>query len=90
MSISALLIDQNRSVELKNKLEQAQKDSQFLKERRYYVKTNEFIERDAREKLNMVQPGEYVILLPPPSTQQKSIKKPDDSENWEKWLNLFK
>ena len=81
-------------VEVK-KLEQERRD---LAEKLQYVSGDEFVEKDAREKLLMGKPGEVVMLLPPDNDQtgqagpisdkdQSSAK--EDLANWEKWAQLF-
>lgn len=54
------------------------------------VKTDEFIEKEARDKLNMGKPGETVVLIPDSLLATKSAS-PTASEisNWEKWKRLF-
>lgn len=68
-------------------LSEKQKE-QFLKERLYYVKTQEFIETQARERLGMVKEGEYIVLAPAATSSTKTIEIKDTTPNWKKWLNL--
>lgn len=74
-------------------LEQQEKDElqkrEFLKQQLYFSKTPEFIENEAREKLGMVKPGEYIVLAPPPKKDEKKSVVIDNSPNWKKWWNLF-
>lgn len=69
-----------------------------LKERLKYALTNEFVEKEARNKLNLVKPGEK-ILIPasdikhagqeqgsPASFGQNEVEK---KSNFEKWFGLF-
>ena len=53
--VSIVNLNQNSQIvtNLINQEEKAKKQNQFLKERLYYVNTNEFIERQAREKLGI-------------------------------------
>ncbi len=77
------------------KLEQEQRD---LAEKLQYVSGDEFVEKEAREKLLMGKPGEVVMLLPPDNDQtgqagptsdkDQNIAK-EDLANWEKWAQLF-
>lgn len=62
---------------------------EFLKQQLYFSNTPEFIENQAREKLGMVKPGEYVVLAPPPKIEEKKPVALDTSPNWKKWWNLF-
>lgn len=76
-------------VKLKTQEERERQQEQFLKERLYYAKTPEFIERQAREKLGMVKEGEYIVLAPPTNLNEKSVKTESNTPNWEKWWKLF-
>lgn len=52
------------------------------------VESEEFIEKEARNKLFMVKPGEHLVVLP--SIEPKKEQKTNvDLPNWQKWLNLF-
>lgn len=59
-----------------------------------YYKTDKFIEKEARDKLNMVKPGEKVVIIMDEQLQggevageQKTLEK--KVPNWEKWVRLF-
>lgn len=62
-------------------------ENQRLKSALSYSKTQEFIEREARNKLFMVKEGEQKVLLSKDSeeVQEKKEKLP----NWKQWWNLF-
>ena len=74
------------------KLEQEQ---QGLASRLEEVMSEEFVEREAREKLLMSKPGETVVLLPEEGKEekrvlgQKVVDEEGDLANWEKWMRLF-
>lgn len=88
--VSIVNLNQNSQIvtNLINQEGEAKKQNQFLKERLYYVNTNEFIERQAREKLGMVKQGEHIVLAPP--VQEKAKVIPVDTDpNWKKWWKLF-
>jgi len=78
-------------------LNQAQKEltreenkNQKLKAGLSYVKTQKFIEEEARNKLFLVKPGEQEVLLPGSSSSNQTQKKQEvQTPNWQKWLNLF-
>ncbi len=74
---------------LKNDLYTEERRNVFLNERLYYVKTNEFVESEAREKLGMVKEGEFIILAPPTHTNTKIAEIVDITPNWQKWWKLF-
>lgn len=67
------------------------KDNQQLSELIKYLDTQEYKEKEAREKLNLKRPGEEVVVLPEDSSvngqvasaQSTNVPKP------EKWFNYF-
>lgn len=88
-SIATLNKNSKILTDLKEQELSAKREQQFLKERLYYVQTNEFIEKEAREKLGMVKSGEQIILLP--QNEEKIVQqvKKESVPNWEKWKRLF-
>lgn len=65
-----------------------------------YVQSQEFIEREAREKLGMVREGEQIVLLPKsqtrlPDGQVSTINdqieqvKEEQIPKWKRWWRLF-
>ena len=65
------LEDEDTAENLKEKLAGEQKKNQFLKERLFNVKTNQFVEEEARDKLGMSRPGEYIVIGPTASPINK-------------------
>lgn len=91
-NISAIIDTKNNTntaANLVNKLKTERKENQFLKERLTYVKTNDFIEDEATNKLGLLKPGEHFIIAPTPAPVGKPNEVIDDSPNWQKWWNLF-
>ena len=70
-------------------LAEAEAENKRLKERLEYVKSEEFVEREARERLGLGKPGEVVVILPTPSKIQDSKSGIQDKPNWEKWWELY-
>ena len=83
------LEDENTAENLKEKLVSEQKKNQFLKEHLFYVKTNQFVEEEAREKLSMSRPGEYVVIAPTAGPLNQEKIEIDTRPNWRRWLDLF-
>lgn len=83
------LEDENTAETLKEKLAQEKKKNQFLKERLFRVKTNQFVEEEAREKLGMNRPGEYVVIAPTSTPLDKTRIEIDTKPNWQRWWDLF-
>lgn len=77
-SRESLSLEQKKNEELKKKLAQVQDPA--------------FIEKEAREKLNMQKPDETVIILPEFNLELENVEEKEDVDkpNWEKWLDLFR
>lgn len=80
----------------KNKLEQSQKtleqvkeENALLKKDLEYKQSQFFIEKEAREKLNLSKQNEVVAILPELSNFDKTPKKEILISNWERWYRLF-
>lgn len=76
------------------KLKELDKESQQLKELREYYQSDEFIEEEARNKLNMARPGETVVILPPNIGELvgqagEEVSRGDQLPNWKRWWRLF-
>lgn len=83
------LEDKNTAETLRKKLAEEKKKNTFLKERLFYVETNNFVEEEAREKLGMSKPGEYLIIAPTSTPPDKTDIEVNNMPNWQKWLKLF-
>jgi len=71
------------------KLEEKKKE---LSSKYRYYQTPDFIEEEARNKLNMAKPGEIIVILPP--NLEGVLNRPQAHTeppipNWKKWWNLF-
>ena len=72
------------------KLEQMKQEQENLKRELARVESFEYIEKQARDKLNMGRVGEAVMILPPITPKVYPTPTPiDQSSNWEKWLRVF-
>jgi cell division protein FtsB len=61
-----------------------------LKRKLARAQSQEFIERQAREKLNLGREGEVVLILPTISLPPEVTPTPiDNSGNWKKWAKVF-
>lgn len=88
-SIVKTIKDQNTAENLKKQVDQEHKKNQFLTQRLYYVKTDEFIEEEARTKLGMLQENEFIVIAPTSSPPNQEIISYDDTPNWKRWIDLF-
>lgn len=62
-----------------------------LKSRRTYVQSDAFVEKEAREKLNLVKPGEAIVVIPDSilKAATASAAPTPVPPNWQQWLRLF-
>lgn len=81
--------DQVRLVQ--QRLEELEREHQELLEKKEYYQSEEFIEQEARNRLNLGKPGETVVILPPNVGETGEITSSSTPElpNWQKWLKLF-
>jgi len=77
-------------LQAQNTLSAEKQENQRLKSAFSYSQTQEFIEKEARDKLFMVKKGEQKVLIP------KELKSGDENlavgenlPNWKKWFQLF-
>ena len=76
-------------------VEKLKQENRKLKERLESVKTQEYREKQLRDKLGLAKEGEIVVVLPDeeilrklaPSYEEEEETLPDP--NWKKWLKLF-
>lgn len=74
------------------KIGELQEEAAGLTEKREFYQSEEFIEQEARNKLNMVKEGETVVVLPPNLKEilgEKENQPQIQLSNWRQWLNLF-
>ena len=74
------------------KIEELQKEAASLTVKKEFYQSEEFIEQEARNKLNMVKEGEIVVVLPPNLKEilgEKENQPQASLPNWRQWLNLF-
>ncbi|MGQ9628099.1 MAG: FtsB family cell division protein [Anaerolineae bacterium] len=75
----------------------AQEEYQRLLERKAYVRTDEYVEKVAREELKWAKPGETVVVIktiprrafpaPPPVQESPPVVK--RASHWQEWLALL-
>ncbi|OGG07288.1 hypothetical protein A2872_01635 [Candidatus Gottesmanbacteria bacterium RIFCSPHIGHO2_01_FULL_42_12] len=78
------------SVTLREKeVQKLQEKNDSLKMRIYDVESPEYLERIAREKLNLARPGEYVVIFPKGEKASESAQIKDVRPNWQKWKEII-
>lgn len=75
-------------------VEELEVKNEELKKQLEYVKSAEFLEKEAREKLGLAREGETVVILPENieeiiGANQSQISENQEMPNWKRWLNLF-
>ena len=83
----------DRVKQVEEKLAKAKQEKQEFNDKLKYYQSEEFLETQIRDKLQMVKPGETIVVLPEEITNTSDeIKPPKDMKelsNWQKWLKLF-
>jgi cell division protein FtsB len=67
----------------------SRQENQELKAQLNYSQSAEFVEKEARNKLNMSRPGETVVILPPDLGEKPPSVNHPDRPNYLKWWRLF-
>jgi len=77
-------------LQAQNTLNAEKQENQRLKSALSYSQTQEFIEKEARDKLFMAKQGEQKVLIPKDAEAKSENQQPDANiPNWRKWWNLF-
>jgi cell division protein FtsB len=69
----------------------AEAEQKQLESRLEYVKSEEFIEKEARDKLGYGKPGEEIVVIPEQDSAQYSILSTQGTKipNWRRWVKLY-
>ncbi len=86
-----------RGRELAAEIAGLEEQKRELEEDKEFRETEEFVEREARDKLRMTREGEYILVLPSEEQNEKSSKfKVQSSKNgegteanWKKWVDFW-
>ncbi len=78
-------------------LQEAEKHKDELAQELQTVKSEEFLEKGARDKLGLAKKGDIVLILPEESVLRSLSPREETSSeeeflpdpNWKKWLKLF-
>ncbi len=89
VSIHNLIQNEDTIYELRESYDAEKQTNKYLSERLSYVKSDKFVEKEAREKLGLMQESEYPVFVIPPSSQSESTYE-EEIANWKKWKNIFK
>ena len=76
--------------ETEEKLETTREQQEDLKRQLARSQSPNFIEKQAREKLNLGKEGEIILILPPISPIEEPTPTPiENLPNWQKWVKIF-
>lgn len=91
-SISSLWSKQELLVKAQKQLENKKRENEQLGKRLSQVQSQEFIEKEVRNRLFLVKPGESLVLIPEEllkASESAKGKAKDQKPNWQKWWELF-
>lgn len=86
-SILSVREKENIVIEEEKRLEALKKEKKILDQSLEKLDSPLFLEKQAREKLNLGKDGEYVVVLPISSPFPSPTPSPV-LEHWEEWKNL--
>jgi len=76
--------------EVEKKLSEEEKTNALLKEQLKFITTNDFIEQEAREKLNLTKKGEALVISTKlPSSENDKVHVEAEKVIWKKWVEKF-
>jgi len=82
-------VDNEVSV-LQKKADSIRKENQQLSELTKYLSTDEYAQRQAREKLNLKKEGEHVVVLPKSAEDEAILgSSQEEKSNRQKWFDYF-
>lgn len=88
-----VLSSRERVEEAQKKVEILAKRKEELEQELKWVVTDEFVEREAREKLMLSRPGERTVLLPKTSSFSAESREEkvvaESLPAWKQWWKLF-
>ncbi len=85
----------DKITEAQNRIKELEKEQKELQINLQIVKSDDFIEKQLRDKLGLAKKGELVVVLPDPQIVKKFAPHEEEEEitlpdpNWRKWLKLF-
>lgn len=88
-SIQTLMTNQQSVQDLQQQTKQEKQNNQYLSQQLQYVKQNQFIEQEAREKLGMVKKDEVVVIIPSPTSFPLPTHTEANELNWVKWWKII-
>ncbi len=77
--------------EIRENINRLEKDNKQLVMKKDYYQTEEYIRRQAREKLGLVDKNDFIFVLPelPDLENNKIEEKEKESPVWKQWWDVF-
>src|SRR3989337_4197700 len=73
-----------------DRLEALRKENEALENELKYKESNEFAEKEIRDKLGLAKEGEAIVVVPQQSSSQlKESSGQHTKPNWQKWRGIF-
>lgn len=94
-SIAGLWRGGGRVEDLQREVWELEEEKKLLEQKKAYYQTPEFVEEQARNKLQMTKEGERVVILPRSVVEERGLKGLKEGEgvlkkgNWEKWVDYW-
>ncbi len=95
-SVSRIRVGDSVIEKTKIKIEKAEAENQKLADQLKITQSEEFMEKQLRDKMGLAKEGEIILVLPEADIVRKlSPQIPEEIEakpksNWQKWMELFK
>jgi cell division protein FtsB len=95
-SISRIKLGDSVVEKTKVKIEKSEAENQKLAEQLKITQSNEFLEKQLRDKMGLAKEGEIILVLPEADIVRKLAPQISEEEeikpktNLEKWMELFK
>jgi len=94
-NIGKVIVIREEVAKERERLERFEKENERLQKKITETQSDEFIEKQIRDKLGLVKEGEIVVVLPDeeilrslaPKIEVEQDSLPDP--NWKRWLKLF-
>ncbi len=89
-SVVHLARQRNRLQEAQSTVAILEEEKERLQAEKEYYQSEEFVEKEARDRLNMSRPGEAVVVMPPSEERIVYAGQLETEEPiWRQWLAYF-
>ena len=94
-NVTKILDAKRRIKEEGEKVKALEAENEEIRRKIEDVKSQEYLEKQMRDKLGLAKEGEIVVVLPDEETLRKLVPKEEEEKEtlpdptWKKWLKLF-